>query len=92
MKKLSNTETELKKALFIKKAVIYRKGAVHSTEIDQLYLVTKDFKHNMPKLFWYFYLLMEKPLGCHFQVQSPYYQVAQCNQKTPILCPKPFCY
>ena len=31
-----------------------------------------------------FYLLMEKPLGCYFQVQSPYYQAAQCNQKTPI--------
>ena len=24
-----------------------------------------------------------KPLGCYFQVQSPYYQTAQCNQKTP---------
>ena len=36
------------------------------------------------KLPWYFYLLMEKPLGCYFQVQSPYYQAAQCNQKTPI--------
>ena len=22
--------------------------------------------------------------GCYFQVQSPYYQAAQCNQKTPI--------
>ena len=31
-----------------------------------------------------FYLLMEKPLGCFFQVWSPYYGVAQCNQKTPI--------
>ena len=36
------------------------------------------------KLPWYFYLLMEKPLGFYFQVQSPYYQAAQCNQKTPI--------
>ena len=27
---------------------------------------------------------MEKPLGCYFQVRSPYYQVAQCNQKTAI--------
>ena len=27
---------------------------------------------------------MEKPLGRYFQVQSPYYQAAQCNQKTPI--------
>ena len=36
------------------------------------------------KLPRYFYLLMEKPLGRYFQVQSPYYQVAQCNQKTPI--------
>ena len=36
------------------------------------------------KLPWCFYLLMEKPLGCYFQVQSPYYQVAQSNQKTPI--------
>ena len=33
----------------------------------------------------YFYLLMEKPLGRYFQVRSPYYQVAQCNQKTPIV-------
>ena len=40
---------------------------------------------NMPlKLPQYFYLLMEKPLGCYFQVRSPYYQVAQCTQKTPI--------
>ena len=30
-----------------------------------------------------FYMLMKKPLGCKFQ--SPYYQAAQCNQKTPIL-------
>ena len=36
------------------------------------------------KLRWCFYLLMEKPLGLYFQVQSPYYQVAQCHQKTPI--------
>ena len=36
------------------------------------------------KLPRYFYLLMEKPLGRYFQVWSPYYQVAQCNQKTPI--------
>ena len=36
------------------------------------------------KLPWYFYLLMEKPLGRYFQVWSPYCQVAQCNQKTPI--------
>ena len=36
------------------------------------------------KLYWYFYLLMEKPLGRYFQVRSPYYQAAQCNQKTPI--------
>ena len=33
---------------------------------------------------WYFYFLMEKPLHRYFQIQSPYYQVAQCNQKTPI--------
>ena len=37
------------------------------------------------KLPRYFYLLMEKPLGCYFQVRSTYYQAAQCNQKTPIL-------
>ena len=36
------------------------------------------------KLPQYFYLLMEKALGRHFQVQSPYYQVANSNQKTPI--------
>ena len=34
------------------------------------------------KLPKYFYLLMEKSLGCHFQVKSPYYKPAQCNQKT----------
>ena len=34
------------------------------------------------KLPLYFYLLMEKPLGHYFQVRSPYYQAAQCNQKT----------
>ena len=40
---------------------------------------------NMPlKLPQYFYLLMEKPLGCSFQVRSPYYQAAQWNQKPPI--------
>ena len=37
------------------------------------------------KLPWYLYLLMEKPLGRYFQVWSPYYQAAQCKQKTPIL-------
>ena len=31
-----------------------------------------------------FYLLMEKFLGSYFQDWSPYYQVAQCNQKTAI--------
>ena len=36
------------------------------------------------KLSQYLYLLMERPLGRYFQVQSPYYQAAQCNQKTPI--------
>ena len=36
------------------------------------------------KLPWHFYLLMEKPFGCYFQVWSSYYQVAQCSQKTPI--------
>ena len=36
------------------------------------------------KLPRYFYLLMEKPLGRYFQVQSPYYQATQCNQKTSI--------
>ena len=36
------------------------------------------------KLPQYFYLLMEKPLGCYFYVQCPYYQAAQCTQKAPI--------
>ena len=40
-----------------------------------------DMAQNLP---WYFYELMEKPLGRYFQVWSAYYQVAQCNQKTPI--------
>ena len=34
------------------------------------------------KLTCYFYLLMEKPLGCYLQVRCPYYQAAQFNQKT----------
>ena len=29
-------------------------------------------------------VLIDKPLGGYFQVWSPYYQVAQRNQKTPI--------
>ena len=38
--------------------------------------------HDMTlKLPRYFYLLMEKPLGRYFEVWSPYYQVAQRNQK-----------
>ena len=36
------------------------------------------------KLPEYFYLLIEKPLGRYFQVWSPYYQAAHCNQKTSI--------
>ena len=36
------------------------------------------------KLPRYFYLLNEKLLGRCFQVWSPYYHAAQCNQKTPI--------
>ena len=36
------------------------------------------------KLPWYFYLLMKKPLVHYFLVRSPYYQAAQCNQKTAI--------
>ena len=37
------------------------------------------------KLSQYFYLQIEKPLACFFQVQSSYYQAAHCNQKTLIL-------
>ena len=36
------------------------------------------------KMSRYFYLMMEKPLGCYFQVCSPFYQAVQCNHKTPI--------
>ena len=36
------------------------------------------------KLTQNFYLLMEKSLGRYFQDWSPYYLVAQCNQKTAI--------
>ena len=36
--------------------------------------------HMVLKL-WYFYMLMEKPLGHYFQVLSSKYQAAQCNQK-----------
>ena len=35
------------------------------------------------KLPRYFYLLMEKPLGCYF-LWTPYYKAALCNQKVPI--------
>ena len=31
-----------------------------------------------------FFMLMEKPLGHYFQVWSPYYLPAKCNQKTPL--------
>ena len=33
---------------------------------------------------WYFYLLMEKLFSRYFQISSPYYQAAQCKQKTTI--------
>ena len=36
------------------------------------------------KLSQYFYLLMEKPFDRYYQIRAPYYQVAQCYQKTPI--------
>ena len=36
----------------------------------------------------YFDLLMEKPLGCCFQVRSPYDQVVQCNRKHLSLYPQ----
>ena len=36
------------------------------------------------KLPRYFYLLIEKPLGCYFQIWSPYSQVEECKPKTPI--------
>ena len=36
------------------------------------------------KMSRYFYLMMEKPLGCYFQVCSPFYQAVQCDHKTPI--------
>ena len=32
----------------------------------------------------YFYRMMEKRIGYYFQVQSPYYQVTNCNKKIPI--------
>ena len=32
--------------------------------------------------FQYFYVLIAKPVGYYFQSWSPYYQAAQCNQKT----------
>ena len=49
---------------------------------------TLPFVRTALKLPRYFYLLMEKPLGCNFQVWSLYYQAAQCYQKTPILDPQ----
>ena len=35
---------------------------------------------NVPLKPHYFYLIMDKPCDHYFQVWSPYYQVAQCNQ------------
>ena len=32
----------------------------------------------------YFYLLIENPFSCYFQVWGSYYQVAQCSQTTAI--------
>ena len=46
----------------------------------QIYLNEPYFRSNA----FQYYLLMEKPLGRYFQVQSPYYQATQRNQKTPI--------
>ena len=40
-----------------------------------------DMRLKLPR---YFYLLIEKPLGHYFQVQSTYYQAKQCNQKPSI--------
>ena len=40
------------------------------------------------KLLQYFYLLMQKPIGCYFKVQSSYFHMAQYNQKTPIPYPQ----
>ena len=57
-------------------------GNIHTTGNscrDALPYVNKALK-----LPWYFDLLMEKPLGCYFQVWCPYYQAAQCSQKTCI--------
>ena len=48
---------------------------------DTLPCANANMALNLPQ---YFYLLMEKPLGCYFQVWTPYYQAAHCNQKIPI--------
>ena len=49
----------------------------------QNYSITLSSTNMVLKLAWYFYQPMKKSLGCWFQVQSPYYQTAQRNQKTP---------
>ena len=49
------------------------------------YLLGHTSIHNMAlRLSQYFYLLMETSRDHYFQVRSPYCQVAQRNQKTPI--------
>ena len=59
-------------------------------ELINIHTIRNSCRDTLPcaimvlKLPWYFYMLMEEPLGCYFQVQSPYYQEAQCKQKTPI--------
>ena len=40
--------------------------------------------HFHVRLSCYFYLVIEKCLGCYFQILSPYYQAVQCNKKTSI--------
>ena len=60
------------------------------TDLRNMQTIRNSFWNALPcanmalKLRWYFYLLMEKPLGRYLQVLSPYYQVTKFNQKTPI--------
>ena len=55
------------------------------TDLGNIHTKENSCRDKLPcARYWYFHLLMEKPLGPYFPVWSPYYEAAQCNQKTPI--------
>ena len=56
-------------------------------DLRNIHTTVKSYRDTLPcanmtlKVPRYFYLLMEKLLGCHFQVQYPYYQAAKTTKK-----------